>query len=149
MECYNSREKFTTVKKYDGYIWLSSGFSAASFAYFMAILSGNVDVSKSFLLELSTFSFAVSLSLNSVIAFIAFNNKLAGKGTALDSEYVGVQRFHTWSLLSFIVAALALVASFSFFAALAMFAAAFYVAYQYSIEEAGIREKFGDSLRKL
>ncbi|MGD8123114.1 hypothetical protein [Vibrio sp. TRT 2004] len=137
------------MKKYDGYIWLSSGFSAASFAYFMAILSGNVDVSKSFFLELSTFSFAVSLSLNSVIAYIAFNNKLAGKGTALDSDYVGVQRFHTWSLLSFIVAILALVASFSFLAALAMFAAAFYVAYQYSIEEADIREKFGDSLRKL
>ncbi|MGY5614556.1 hypothetical protein [Vibrio brasiliensis] len=141
--------KLTIMKKYDGYIWLSSGFSAASFAYFMAILSGNVDVSKSFFLELSTFSFAVSLSLNSVIAYIAFNNKLAGKGTALDSDYVGVQRFHTWSLLSFIVAILALVASFSFLAALAMFAAAFYVAYQYSIEEADIREKFGDSLRKL
>lgn len=140
MECYNSQEKFTTVKKYDGYIWLSSGFSAASFAYFMAILSGNVDVSNSFLLELSTFSFAVSLSLNSVVAFIAFNNKLTGKGTALDSEYVGVQRFHTWSLLSFIVAVLALVASFSLLAALAMFAAAFYVAYQYSLEEAGIRK---------
>lgn len=137
------------MKKYEGYVWLNSTLSAASFAYFMAILGGNVDISKSFLVELSTFSFAVSLGLNSVIAFIAFNNKLAGKGFALDSEYVGVQRFHTWSLLSFIVAAFALVASFSFLAALAMFAAAFYVTYQYSIEEAGIREKFGDSLRKL
>lgn len=137
------------MKKYEGYIWLSSALSAASFAYFMAILSGNVDISQSFLLEVSTFSFAVSLGLNSVIAFIAFNNKLVGKGSALDSEYVGVQRFHTWSLLSFIVAVIALVASFSFLAALAMFAVTFYVIYQYSIEEAGIREKFRDSLRKL
>ena len=127
------------MKKYDGYIWLSSAFSAASFAYFMAILSGKVDVSKSFLLELSTFSFAVSLGLNSVIAYIAFNNKLAGQGTALDSEYAGIQRFHLWSLLSFIVASLSLVASFSLLAALSMFVAAFYVSYQYSIEEAGIR----------
>ncbi|MCG7517850.1 hypothetical protein [Vibrio sp. MMH1-50] len=137
------------MKKYDGYIWLSSALSAASFAYFMAILSGNVDVSKSFLLELSTFSFSVSLGLNSIIAFIAFNNRLAGKCTALDSEHVGVQRFHSWSLLSFIVAVLSLVANFSLFASLAMFAAAFYVTYQYSIEAASIREKFGDSLRKL
>ncbi|WED25374.1 hypothetical protein L3V77_09845 [Vibrio sp. DW001] len=137
------------MKKYEGYVWLSSALSAASFAYFMAILSGNVDISKSFFLELSTFSFAVSLGLNSVMAFIAFNNKLAGKGSALDSEYVGVQRFHIWSLLSFIVSALTLVASFSFMAALAMFVAAFYVTYQYSIEDAGIREKFGESLRKL
>ncbi|EHG1331706.1 hypothetical protein [Vibrio vulnificus] len=137
------------MKKYEGYIWLSSALSAASFAYFMAILSGNVDISQSLLLELATFSFAISLGLNCAIAFIAFNNKLTGKGSALDSEYVGVQRFHTWSLLSFIVAVLALVASFSFLAALAMFSATFYVAYQYSIEEAGIREKFGDSLRKL
>lgn len=115
----------------------------------MAILSGNVAVTKSFFLELSMFSFAVSLGLNSVISFIAYNNKFAGKGDALESDYPGIQRFHTWSLLSFIIAILSLVARFSVLCALAMFASAFYVIYQYFIEEAGIRKTFKNAMKKL
>ena len=129
------------IKKHDGFFWLSTVFTTASFTYFMAILSGGVDVSESCFLILSTIFFAFSLGINSVIAIKIFGDNrkeekmCSDSDSDSDSEYRKVKLFSKLGLSSFVIAVLFVVANFSLIAALVMFISAFYVSYQFTIED--------------
>ena len=125
------------MKKYEGSFWLSTVFTTASFTYFMAILSGRVDVSESCFLILSTIFFAFSLGINSVIAIKIFgdNRKEEKMCSDSDSDYRKVKLFSKLGLLSFVIAVLFVVANFSLIASGVMFFWAFYLCLQFSIED--------------
>ena len=131
------------IKKHDGFFWLSTVFTTASFTYFMAILSGGVDVSESCFLILSTIFFAFSLGINSVIAIKIFGDNRkeekmcsdSDSDSDSDSEYRKVKLFSKLGLLSFVIAVLFVVANFSLIASGVMFFWAFYLCLQFSIED--------------
>ncbi|TOI48276.1 hypothetical protein CGI58_24165 [Vibrio parahaemolyticus] len=132
------------MSKTEGHIWLSSVLAATSLAFFMAILSGDVDTSKATSLKVAVFAFSISLAVNAVISFVSINSKLAQVEEAFDSNIDDVFAVQETALISFVIGFISVIAYFSSLAAFLFFFSGFGVFMMFGYK-AAIARKQGKS----